>query len=85
VQSESSYAALFQALAEGRQVEFSLPSFNRLLRLGAGASLVLVGFLTSNWLVLILGSLLAFLGVYDRCPVWKAISGGLKKRIRVQQ
>jgi len=46
-----------------------------LLRLGAGLSLVIVGIYTSSWLVAGIGGVLAFLGVYDRCPIWAAIVG----------
>jgi thioredoxin 1 len=78
-QSESHYRAIFEALARGEAVKASVPSFERMLRLGAGLLLVVVGISTGSWLVTGLGGLLAFLGVYDRCPVWKAITGTLRR------
>jgi len=73
--TEASYRAMFEALAAGNDVKVPLAPFDRLLRLGAGLSLVIVGIYTSSWLVAGIGGVLAFLGVYDRCPIWAAIVG----------
>ncbi len=73
-QSEAGYRAMFEALAEGRKVRVPIPPFDRILRLAAGALLVMVGIFTDNWLVLGIGGIVAFLGVYDRCPIWRALS-----------
>ena len=78
-QNESYYRAIFDSLARGEAVKASLPWFDRMLRLGAGLLLVVVGISTGSWLVTGLGGLLAFLGVYDRCPVWKAFTGSLRR------
>lgn len=80
-QNEAAYRALFEALAEGRQVKIPLSPFDRMLRLGAGALLVMVGISTGNWLVLGIGGIVAFLGVYDRCPIWRALTGLLSSKI----
>jgi len=82
-QNESRYAALFEASAKGETLKLTLPVFDRLLRLGAAALLLAVGVATGNWLVVGLGGLIAFLGVYDRCPVWRALSGALKRGFTV--
>jgi thioredoxin 1 len=79
VQSEANYRVMFEALAEGKEVRIPISPFDRMLRLGAGALLALIGFSTSNWLVLGIGGIVAFLGVYDRCPIWKAVTGLLQK------
>lgn len=79
-QNEAGYRAMFEALAEGREVKVSMSPSDRMLRLGAGALLVMVGLSTSNWLVLGIGGLVAFLGIYDRCPIWRAITGMLKHK-----
>ena len=78
-QSESNYRAVFEALARGNAVKVPLPSFDRMLRLGAGLLLVMVGMFTKSWLLTCLGGLLAFLGIYDRCPIWRAFTGGLRR------
>lgn len=77
-QNEAGYRAMFEALAEGREVKVPMSAFDRMLRLGAGALLVMVGISTGNWLVLGIGGIVAFLGVYDRCPIWRALTGMLK-------
>lgn len=77
---EASYRAMFEALASGSEVKVSLAPFDRLLRFGAGLLLLIVGILTSSWLVAGIGCVLAFLGVYDRCPIWAAIAGKLRRK-----
>jgi thioredoxin 1 len=78
-QNEAGYRALFEALAEGKEVKVPMTGFDRMLRLGAGAVLVVIGINTGNWLLLGIGGILAFMGVYDRCPIWRAITGMFKK------
>jgi thioredoxin 1 len=73
-QNESGYRALFASLAQGTDIRVSIPPFDRLLRVGAGGLLILVGISTGSWIAMSFGGLLAFLGVYDRCPVWRAIT-----------
>jgi len=79
-QSETNYRSMFEALADGREVKIPLSSFDRMLRLGAGAFLVMMGISTGNWLVIGIGGIVAFLGVYDRCPIWNALTGILKRQ-----
>ncbi|MEW6287715.1 MAG: thioredoxin [Chloroflexota bacterium] len=79
-QNEAGYRTMFEALAEGREVKVPMSAFDRMLRLGAGALLAMVGISTSNWLVTGIGGVVAFLGVYDRCPIWRALTGLLKRR-----
>ena len=79
-QNESAYRAMFDALAHGRDVKIPMSSFDRTLRLGAGALLVVVGFSAGSWLAAGIGGIVAFLGVYDRCPIWRAITGMLRSR-----
>jgi thioredoxin 1 len=79
-QSEVNYRAMFDALAEGKEVKIPMTSFDRTLRLGAGALFVAVGISTGNWLVLGIGGIIAFLGIYDRCPIWRALTGMLRNK-----
>jgi thioredoxin 1 len=78
--TEPGYRAMFEALAEGREVKIPMSAFDRTLRLGAGVLLVAVGFSTGSWLAAGIGGIVAFLGVYDRCPIWRAITGMLRSR-----
>ena len=79
-QNESVFRAMFEALAEGKEVKVPMSPFDRMFRLGAGALLVIYGMSSSNWLVLGIGGIVAFLGIYDRCPIWRALMGMLKRR-----
>lgn len=79
VQNEAGYRILFEAMANGGEVKVPLTPFDRMLRLGAGAAFVMVGISTSNWLVAGVGGILAFLGIYDRCPIWNAVTGMFKR------
>ncbi len=80
--NEAEYRAMFDALVEGREVKASIPPFDRMLRLGAGALFVMIGMSTASWVVAVIGGVIAFLGVYDRCPVWAAITGMLQRRYK---
>lgn len=79
-QNETAYRAMFDALAEGKEVKIPMSPLDRMLRLGAGALLVMYGFSSTNWLMFGIGAIVAFLGIYDRCPIWRAITGKLKRR-----
>lgn len=78
-QNASVYHAMFDALAEGKEVKIPISTLDRVFRLGVGALLVLYGISTGNWLVSAIGAIVAFLGIYDRCPIWRAITGMLKR------
>ena len=78
-QNEIGYRALFEALVRGKEVKTSLSAFDRMLRLTAGTLLAIIGVSTNHWLVLGIGGMIAFLGVYDRCPIWAAITKQFKK------
>lgn len=77
--SESDYATMFESLASGRQVKATIPIFDRALRLSAGLLLIAAGYSTGSWLAAGAGALVAFLGVYDRCPVWRALTGAFRR------
>lgn len=78
-QNESAYRAMFDALAEGKEVKLPISPRDRMLRLGAGTLLAMYGMSSGNWFVLGIGAIVAFLGVYDRCPIWRAITGMLNR------
>ena len=81
-QNEAGYRAMFEALAKGREMKIPMSALDRMSRLGAGALLVMYGLSSGNWIVLGIGSIIAFLGVYDRCPIWKAISGMIQAKMK---
>ena len=77
-QQESAYRQMFESLASGQTIQIPISPLDRLLRLGVGTAAVLFALQSSTWLLLALGLLILFTGVYDRCPIWKAITGYFK-------
>ncbi len=71
---------LFADLAAGKVIQKSGPTpFDRFLRLGAGLVLIGIGVTGQmNILLLAVGAILMFSAVYDRCPIYRAISSRLK-------
>jgi len=78
-QNETNYRAMFEALSEGREIMVPIAQFDRMLRLGTGALFMIIGISTHNLILGSIGSALAFLGIYDRCPIWKAVTRHFKK------
>jgi len=76
--SEADYRLLFEGLAAGKEVKVTLAPFDRLIRLGAGGLLSIAGISTSIWWLALAGGILAFLGIYDRCPIWAALTRMLR-------
>ena len=76
--TENAYREMFEALASGQQIRTPISPFDRFLRLGIGTVTVIFALQASTWWLLALGLLILFSGVYDRCPIWKAITGYIK-------
>ncbi len=76
---EQGYRAMFEALAAGKDVKIPLTPLDRFLRLGAGGFFAIFGIANQNWLLAGLGGVIAFMGIYDRCPIWNALVGLFKK------
>jgi thioredoxin 1 len=79
--NETGYRAIFDSLLNGKEIKVSLSAFDRMLRLTAGILLLIVGVSTGSWFVLGIGGIVAFLGIYDRCPILAAITKRLKKEM----
>ncbi len=80
-QSRDNFHAMFEALATGQaHVDVSLRPLDRIFRLGAGTILAIVGFNAANWWLVALGGILAFMGIYDRCPIWRAVTSWWRDR-----
>ena len=73
--------SLFESLSTGEAPEPNqLSTRDRFLRLILGTTILGMGWnLHYNWLLLIVGGALMFSAVYDRCPIWKAITSQFKK------
>lgn len=79
-QDEANYRRIFEAALQGEVPQLQLARFDRILRLGAGVLLIGAALLTDAWPLALLGGFLGFLGLYDRCPLWKAFRGKLSTR-----
>lgn len=79
-QTEANYRSMFEALATGKVVKIPLTPFDRTLRIGGGMLFIMIGISTNNWLLGGIGAILAFLGFYDRCPIWNAVTGMFKRK-----
>lgn len=76
----STLAGMFETLARGGTPS-RLSSRDRILRLSLAilaAALAWFEF-DKNWLLFLVSGLLFFSAVYDRCPVWRAVTGYFKK------
>ncbi len=73
--------SLFEKLANGDEpTPAGLSSMDRFIRMGAGLAVATIGWTThANWILLILGGALMFSAVYDRCPIWRALTNQFKK------
>jgi len=81
-QPPESYHQLFESLAEGDGLA-AVPISNRdrFLRLGLGAVLAILAWVYASWWLLPIGLLVMFWGIYDRCPIWQALSARFKQRL----
>jgi thioredoxin 1 len=77
----SSLQSLFETLATGEEPTVaSISNTDRFIRMGAGMTVAGIGWAThSNWVLFLLGGILMFSAVYDRCPIWRALTGQFKK------
>ena len=77
-QGEGTYRKMFESLANGDAIQIPISPIDRLLRLGIGTATIIFALQASTWWLLALGLAILFTGVYDRCPIWKAITGYFK-------
>jgi len=78
-QREDAYRRMFEALSKGDSLQIPISPVDRFLRLGVGTAATLFALQSSTWWLLPLGLIILFTGVYDRCPIWKAVTGYFKK------
>ena len=74
---DGTYKTLFEALASGGSPSPSgLTSVDRFIRIGGGLAMIGIGLvMNTHWLIYVIGSALIFSAVYDRCPIWTAVTG----------
>jgi thioredoxin 1 len=77
----SALQSMFETLAAGGlPTPAGISTVDRVARLTAGLALASFGWVNgTNWILLILGGALMFSAVYDRCPIWRALTSQFKK------
>jgi thioredoxin len=78
------FQSLFEAALSGNKpAQASQTSIQRLLRLGAGLTLIILAILGGlsgiSWLFAGFGAIIMFSAVYDRCPIYRMVSMRLKE------
>jgi thioredoxin 1 len=76
-------AALFDAALTGQQPEpAGIAPAGRIIQLLVGAGLVALGILSGPaWPLIVIGGVIGFLAVRDRCPIWQAVSPRLAQAL----
>lgn len=79
--SSSTLKSLFEALATGGEtLPANLGTTDRLIRLGGGVALAGIWAVADgHWLLLVMAGALMFSAIYDRCPLWKAVTTRFKQ------
>jgi thioredoxin 1 len=79
--SSSTLKSLFEALASGEEkLPASLSSADRFIRFGGGIALAGIwAAAEGHWLLLVFAGILMFSAVYDRCPIWRALTTRFKE------
>ena len=90
VVSVPALAAMFDAALSGEKPAHLGPSLlDRVLRLGSGTAVIYLasrGNFSGGYLLLaLLGGVIAFTAVYDRCPIYKAVTERLGIWLRAQR
>lgn len=76
---------IFSAAAAARTPALAVQPVDRMLRAGAGLALMLVGISLAGGPTLFLilaGAVIGFTAIYDRCPIYRAVSARVKSLIR---
>ncbi len=81
-QSLESLRIIFQSAKNGiGEVKTGVSQVTRIIRLVSGFGLIAIGLLNGiNWLFILGGALIAFWGVYDRCPIYNSIMAWCKSK-----
>jgi thioredoxin len=79
--SSSALRNLFETLATGEDpTPAGLSSVDRFIRMGSGMAVAVIGWAThASWLLILFGGILMFSAIYDRCPIWQALTRQFKK------
>ena len=80
-QPRETYRMMFEALTVADEtVTVSMSASDRFVRLFAGFTVAALGLTTGTWFLIPVGGAVAFLGLYDRCPIWRVLTANYNKR-----
>ncbi len=81
VKPRNELKSLFESLSIGRApIATRLSNWDRVIRLAAGTVAIVAAWVNHlHWSLLGIGAAIMFSAVYDRCPIWKAITAQFKK------
>ncbi|GAB4473028.1 MAG: hypothetical protein Kow0088_08010 [Anaerolineales bacterium] len=81
-QNDAGLRRIFEAALAGQALGPKPLSFlDRTVRLVTGIGLIGLGLtLNAGWIWILLGAVVCFMAVYDRCPIWRALTSRLKQR-----
>jgi len=73
--------SLFETLAAGGiPTQPALAGGQRILRLVTGLALIGIGLVSHiGWFPVVIGGIIMFTAIYDRCPIWRALTHQYKK------
>lgn len=82
--SESELESLFAQAASSQGKPISEPTqTDRALRLGAALALLAIGITVPQaWFLALIAGVVGFSAVYDRCPIYKAVTSFIKDKLR---
>ncbi|MGB9640913.1 MAG: thioredoxin [Anaerolineales bacterium] len=80
-QNDEGIKSMFDAGISGaKPTKAGLRTADRVIRLTVGFILIVFAFQPGfSWVWAVLGAIISFSAVYDRCPIWKAITSQLQK------
>ncbi len=79
LQNDQALQEIFTAAAQSRKPEFHLTARDRLFRGILGLAVAAIGLASGpNYWVLVIGGILSFTAVYDRCPIYQAVTARLR-------
>lgn len=84
-QSPDALREIFSAAVLARRPAIKITLLERLLRAGSGTILLILGLSganSPNFFLLIVGGVFLFSAVYDRCPIYRALSSRLKEFLK---
>lgn len=77
---EAALRSMFETLASGGETISKLSNFDRIIRLAIGGVVIAMTWsFQASWLLYVVGGAVMFSAIYDRCPIWRALTTRFKE------